>query len=291
MENKIAFKCVSDDLEQIPEDIEEKTGLGFPLVHTKGEYMSVLSKALKESKGDNICRLPFCNTVEAEALGAIIKLGDNKTGPRVERYLFNSIEELDKIQDIDFTKGRISEVLKAVGTLKEQGETVVLNIEGPFTIISSLIDSTTFYKAIRKNKDIVDKFIGNIEASVIKYAIEASKRGVDVISYSDPVGAMDLVGPKVFKEVSAPASLRIIKAMRDNISGVIIHVCGKTSASLENSGLCSSERIEYDADKTYGKAMMEIFKERTDCKVLGHACIKRTALHLKDNAVYRLIIE
>lgn len=291
MENKIKFKCVSDDLEKIPKDIQEITGLRFPMVHTKGEYMSKLSKALKENKKDIVCRLPFCNTVEAEAFGGKIKLGDDKTGPRVESYVCDSLEELISLNKMDLNSGRIKEVLKAVELLKAQNEIVVLNIEGPFTIISSLIDSTKFYKAIRKNRDVVNDLLYVIEKSIVEYAIEAERRGVDIISYSDPVGALDLVGPKVFKEVSGPSSIRIIKGMREKISKSVIHVCGKTSSSIENMGMCSSERIEYDKGKKYGVAMMEIFRERQDCQLLGHACIKRTGLYLKDNAVYKLIIK
>src|SRR3712207_9267952 len=66
--SKINFKCIGDNLENIPEDIIQKTGLTFPKAHTKGEYMSILSKALKVHRRDDFCRLPFCNTLEAEAL-------------------------------------------------------------------------------------------------------------------------------------------------------------------------------------------------------------------------------
>lgn len=291
MENKIDFKCVGDNLEEIPESIEIETGLKFPEVHTKGEYMATISKALREYRKDMVCRLPFCNTVEAEAFGASIKLGDSKTGPRVKNYRFNSIEEIEAITAIDLNKGRIKEVLDAADTLSKKGEIVTLNIEGPFTIISSLIDSTTFYKAIRKNRDIVDKVIEIIEESIMEYALEAVKRGVKIISYGDPVGALDLVGPKVFKDISSKSTLRILKGLEEKIDGVLIHVCGKASSALENLEMCSSERIEYDNNLTYAEGMLSVLKERKDCKIIGHACIKRTSLHLKDNAVYKMIIE
>ncbi|CAM2959406.1 uroporphyrinogen decarboxylase family protein [Hathewaya histolytica] len=288
MDNKINFKCVGDNLESIPESVQEDTGLTFPEVHTNGEDMAVLSKALKEDKDDIVCRLPFCNTVEAEAIGAHIKLGDFKTGPRVSEYKFNSIEQLDSIQEIDLEHGRIKEVLKAVKILNESGETVVLNIEGPFTIISSLIDSMIFYKAIRKNKEVVEKFINSIEHSIVKYAKEGIKNGAKVISYGDPVGALDIVGPKVYKEVSAKSSMRILKELEKETGDTIIHLCGKTSAAFENMGFSNSERIEYDNNKTYGEGIFSVVKERQDVKFIGHGCIKRTPLKLKDNGVYKI---
>ena len=65
MEDKIDFKCISDHLEEIPAYITEETGLSFPMAHTNGTYMAVLAKALKADKQDVVCRVPFCNTVEA----------------------------------------------------------------------------------------------------------------------------------------------------------------------------------------------------------------------------------
>ena len=141
MSEVVDFICVSDQLEEIPESIVKNSGLIFPDVHSKAEYIVELSKGLKKYKNDILCRLPFCNTVEAEALGGNIKLGDAKTGPRVESYAYNSLDELLEIGEIDFKSRRIAEVLKAVQILRDQDETVVLNVEGPFTIITSLIDS------------------------------------------------------------------------------------------------------------------------------------------------------
>lgn len=290
MREKVNFKCIGDNLENIPEDIIQKTGLTFPKAHTKGEYMSILSKALKVHRRDDFCRLPFCNTVEAEAFGGYIKLGDEKTGPRVEKYLFNSIDELENIKEIDLNNGRIKEVLDAIEKLARQGENVILNVEGPFTIISSLIDSTIFYKAIRKNREVIDKFIGVIEDSIIKYAKEGVKRGAKIISYGDPVGTLDLVGPKVFKEVSAKASIRILKTLENEIDNALIHVCGKASCGIYNIELSDEEKISYDENSTYGQGLISVLKKRPDIKIVGHACIKRTPLHLKDNSVYKIIL-
>src|SRR3712207_7159909 len=49
------------------------------------------------------------------------------------KYLFNSIDELENIKEIDLNNGRIKEVLDAIEKLARQGENVILNVEGPFT--------------------------------------------------------------------------------------------------------------------------------------------------------------
>lgn len=290
MEKKLSFKCVGDNLEEIPVTIKESTGLKFPEVHTRAEYMVMLSQELKKYKKDRLCRVPFCNTLEAEAMGANIKLGDYKIGPRVKEYAFKSMEELKYIKEIDLDKGRIKEVLKAVETLSSEGEIVALNLEGPFTIISSLIDPMVFYRAIRKNTEIVYEVIKVIEDNIIKYALEGIKRGAKIISYGDPVGTMDMVGPQIYKDLSGKSTYEILKNLEEHLDGALIHLCGKTSTDLENAGLIKSEPRKYDEELTYGQAIENLLKENKTVKIIGHNCIKRTPLNLKETVLWNIYL-
>ncbi len=285
MEN-VDFKCASDNLEEIPEEVVKEIGIDFPEIHTEAEYIASLSKELKKYKKDILCRVPFCNTVEAEVLGGKIKLGDSKTGPRVDKYTFNSIEEMLNIKDMDLTKGRINEVLKAIEILKKDGEKVILNVEGPITIITSLIDSRIFYRSLRKNKDIVDDFLKIIEENIIKYINEGMKRGADIISYGDPVGALNIVGPKVFKEVSGKAALNILKKIENNLDGSIISLCGQLSTAFQKMNFVEAHPIEFEKDITYGQAINYVLQNRKDVNIIGHNCIKRTSLKLKNSTLW-----
>ena len=290
MNEVVDFVCVSDQLEEIPDSIVKMTGLNFPEVHTKADYLATLSMEMKKYKKDNLCRLPFCNTVEVEALGGNIKLGDAKTGPRVESYAYSSIDELLEMGDIDFTSGRIREVLKAVEILSGTGELVVLNVEGPFTIITSLIDSRVFYKAIRKNKEIVNNVLTILEDNIVKYIKEGVKRGAKIISYGDPVGALDIVGPKVYREYSGKFSYNILKRVENEIGSSILHICGKTSTVFQNMGLIETRPIKLKEDITYGESIDYILKNRSDVRIIGHNCIKKTPLKLKNSIVWNIKI-
>ncbi|HLR34293.1 MAG TPA: uroporphyrinogen decarboxylase family protein [Tissierellales bacterium] len=285
MEN-VDFKCASDNLEEIPEEVVKEIGIDFPEVHTEAEYIASLSKELKKYKEDILCRVPFCNTVEAEALGGKIKLGDSKTGPRVDKYAFNSIEEMLNIKDMELTKGRINEVLKAIEILKKDGEKVILNVEGPITIITSLIDSRIFYRGLRKNKDVVDEFLKVIEENTIKYINEGITRGADIISYGDPVGALNIVGPKVFKEVSGKAALNILKKIENNLDGSIISLCGQLSTAFQKMDLVKAHPVKFEKDITYGEAIDYVLQNRKDVNIIGHNCIKRTYLKLKNSTLW-----
>ena len=105
-------------LEEIPKEIIEELKLKFPELHNNSNDMVKLSIEIKKHNNDSLCRVPFCVTVEAEALGADIKLGDEKIGPRVNKYAFNNLEELKDIKEIDFTKGRIQSSTRSSGKLK-----------------------------------------------------------------------------------------------------------------------------------------------------------------------------
>ncbi|MBZ9686184.1 methylcobamide--CoM methyltransferase [Clostridium estertheticum] len=288
MEYNIKFKCEGDNLEVIPDNIVNNTGITFPKAHTENSLMCYLAKELKNYKKDSICRVPFCVTVEAEALGGNIKLGDMKNGPRVESYAFTTIEELGNIKNINFQKGRINEVLEAVEKLTNEGECVALTVEGPFTILSSIIDPMIFYKGIRKNKEKIDEFLMVLEDNIVSYIIEGIKRGAKIISYGDPVGSLDIVGPKVYEQYSGRISHNILKRVEPYLENAVVHLCGKTSTAFEKYGLSVSKAIEFEGELTYGEAINKILQDRKNVKFIGNACIKRTPFIMKNSVAWEI---
>lgn len=282
------FKCILDRFEEIPVSISEETGVAFPGAHEKSREICVLAKALRKYHKDSICRVPFCLTVEAEALGANIKLGDEKIGPRVGEYAFKSLEELKKIKAINLTKGRISEVLNAVESLSKQGETVALSVQGPFTIMSSLIDPLIIYKAVRKDRAAVEAFMEVICSSIEEYIQEALKMGVKIISFGDSAGSLDILGPKTYKDYSGRYSHAVLKRIEDKLGKAYVHLCGVTSTSMDKAGFIKSTPIEVEGNMTYGEALEKLINTRDDVKIIGHNCLKKTNLKMSKNIVWKI---
>ena len=291
MDNILEFKCQGENLEDIPTQISEELEITFPEAHTNSRDMSILAKAIKNHTQASICIVPFCTTVEAEAMGGKIKLGDSKTGPRVEAYIFESLEALNKLEKMDLTRGRIKEVLDSVEKLSNEGEVVALNVEGPFTIISSLIDPMYFYRGLRKNKEAMEVFIAKIEDVIVEYILEGIRRGAKIISYGDPVGAMDIVGPLVYESVSGKSTYNILKKLEGNLGTSIIHLCGKTSAAFEKLGFSEGIKIEFDEQLTYGEALCKIIRDRKDIKIIGHSCIKRVGNKMKKVVLWNILLK
>lgn len=276
------FICTGDDLEQIPEEVVRKTGISLPGAHSDKRSMATLARELKNHRGDVIVRVPFCVTVEAEAYGGHIKLGDALNGPRVDSYRFMSLEEMSDLQSLDFAKGRIKVVLDTVELLVDAGEKVALSVEGPFTILSSLIDPMNFYKGLRKDPQQIKEILAVIEKGIIRYSLEGIKRGASIISYGDPVGAMGIIGPKVYRDYSGPSSWRIIKEIKDGGGKVLIHLCGKTSTALEKIEMARVYPVEADRALTYGQALLGHLDKTTEPIVIGHRCIKGSSNRMVD---------
>ena len=116
-------------------DAMKHYGLKWPDAHQDANQMATLASSLYELAGLECARLPFCLTVEAEALGCDVNLGSNERVPEVEISPFEYADDIEATDD--FTKrGRIPVVLEAIDILKEKYEElpIIVGITGPFTL-------------------------------------------------------------------------------------------------------------------------------------------------------------
>ncbi|WP_373898164.1 uroporphyrinogen decarboxylase family protein [Haloimpatiens sp. FM7315] len=282
------FKCTSNENVEIQEKIIKKYKIEFPKAYVNSEEMARLSKSLKIYNNDVICKVPFCSTVEAEAYGALVRLGDEKSGPRISGYIINDFEDLKKINNIDFNKGRIKEVLKALDILTKEKEFVCLAVEGPITIATSLMDSKLFYRLLRKEKNEMDKFLGTIENNIVEYILKGVRKGAKIISYADPVGTIDMIGPKLYGEVSGKITYNILKRLEGRLEKSCLHLCGKTSTSLESLDFIKVTPLVLQNSGIYGQQIKDFMVKYPDNKFIGHWCIKRSWSYKKDNIIWSI---
>ncbi|QAT62891.1 methylcobamide--CoM methyltransferase [Acidilutibacter cellobiosedens] len=272
METINIFKCIGNEIDIIPDKLLEKLKISYETANNRASEMAMLSELIKEENKKEYCRLPFCHTVEAEAFGSEV-IFNQRVGNRIGKYRIEDMDSIGSIQQIDLNKGRISEVLKAVSILKKNGENVVLNIGGPISIATSVMDSQLFYKILRKDRHKIDSLLKLIENSAVEYISEGIKRSADIISFADPAGTIDIVGPKIYKELSGKATYNILKRIEKGLGKSVVHLCGKTSTSLEATGLLESEIIETEG-KDYFQMIQNAKLKRKDIKFIGHWCLK-----------------
>lgn len=187
------FNCTYENSAGICPEAVEGLNLQFPDAYLHAETMAVLAKQIRKVEKVDFCTLPFCHTVEAEAMGGIVNLGNERTGPRAKSYLCTKPEELLLLPEIDYQKGRIFQVLKACQILKEQGEQVVLMISGPFTIFNVLIDPRFVFKGMRKQPEKMQQVFDKLREELLRFIEQAVQVQVDIISYADSSGSQQVV--------------------------------------------------------------------------------------------------
>ena len=90
--------CPGGMMNGVVEDVMLKTGIYWPKAHCDAQMMADLSRALYESGGFENYGVPFCMTVEAEALGAEADMGDCEVEPHVVRPAIASCAEADRLR-------------------------------------------------------------------------------------------------------------------------------------------------------------------------------------------------
>ena len=283
------FLCTYANSSGINSEVTDGLDLVFPEAYEKAESMAILSLALKKHDGASVCELPFCHTVEGEALGGLVTLGDANIGPRARGYCCETMEDVLALKPIDFSKGRIHEVLVACQMLREQGEQVVLEISGPFTILNVLLDAPKVFKALRKQPDVAFEAIRRLGNEILEFMKEAKKYGVQLISYADSSGALGIVGPKVSESVVENFTYEFMKKVEEEIcdENTIVLMCPKTSFALIGCEKASFEPVKLSGPMRYSDACIELIGK---VNFAGQNCIKNVDYRLENGIMQTVVL-
>lgn len=273
------FKCTYDNSVGIRADIVEKLELKFPDAYLYCDSMVEIAKAIKEAEEAPFCELPFCHTVEAESMGGIVNYGNEKAGPRAKEYICSSVDELLELPEIDFSKGRIHEVLLACQKLRKEGEQVVLQVSGPFTIMNVLIDPKYVYKAMRKRPEVMKEVFWKFGNEILAFMKEAETYGVDMISYADSSGGVNILGPKFAEQVVNDFTYEFLKKVEEIIEEQIILLCPKTTFALLGTEKAEFADVQLPEVMSYGEACIWMKGKE---KFVGQMCIKNMKYKLKN---------
>ncbi len=283
MSKIIDFECTYSNSIGINKEVIQKTGLRFPDAYKNWDSMAQLALELKNYEKTNFCELPFCHTVEGEALGGNINLGDERIGPRSKDYICTTAKEILNLPKIDYSKGRIGEVLKACKYLREKGETVVLYISGPFTIMNVLIDPRHVFKVFKKNPEVMQDILDKFQNEILRFVEEAENTGVDIVSYGDSTGGLNILGPKLSEQVVEMFTYPLLKKMEAAISNeTIVLLCPKTAFALIGTDKATWKDIDLNYPQKYGDACLNVVGK---AKFVGQMCIKNKEFELKNGII------
>lgn len=268
----VDFKCTYDNSAGINEEVTKNLDLEFPSAYKHYDTMALIAKELRKHDKSCFCELPFCHTVEGEAMGGIINYGDEKIGPRAKEYICKTSTDLLNLPRIDYSQGRIAEVLKACRALRKDGENVVLQVSGPFTILNVLMDARYVFKIFRKQPEEMQKIFDKFSEEIISFIEEGQRAGANLISFADSSGGVNILGPKMMEETIEKFTYPFLKKVEKLINDdTILLLCPKTTLALIGTEKSSFYDIELEGTMKYGEACISSIGKT---KIVGQMCIK-----------------
>ncbi|MDR0355822.1 MAG: hypothetical protein LBJ64_08840, partial [Deltaproteobacteria bacterium] len=180
--------CWGQDVSGLDQVLAEELGLKFPEAHGDPAALAAMASSIRRKNRSSLAFLPFCCTVEAEALGARINLGDSAIGPRPGEFVHGSLSEfLSAGREIDLESGRAAAVLKACARLAGEGLKVAVEISGPLSILNCLMNLSQAIKDWRKDERLAAEAFERLGDQLLKYALAVKASGAALVSYADPI--------------------------------------------------------------------------------------------------------
>ena len=175
-----------------------------------------LAKALYAERDAAVISLPFSHTVEAQALGADIQPADETAGPRAGQYVLQNPGQIEMTDLV--AEPQVANLLEACQLLATDGYQVAYQISGPISIFSCLTDLAVVFKVWRKQPELMAKIFDNLRQMLLSYAEAACRSQAAYLSYADPAGNADILGPKFTKLLTEQFTQPFVAQVQQMIS-------------------------------------------------------------------------
>jgi len=223
------FICPGGMMNMVTTEVMQRVGISWPGAHLDPPTMARLALEVSRLTGIENLGVPFCMTVEAEAMGARVAMGTRETEPRVVDYPLSDVAEWAHLHEIRPGAGRIGIVTEAVGILAGSGTDlpIIANLTGPISLATSLIEPMVFFKAMGKQPQVVHKFLSFVTDNLVTFGRILLQAGAHVLTIADPSGTGEILGPRRFAEFALPYLNRILEELGDLCEATIVHICGR----------------------------------------------------------------
>lgn len=281
------FKCYHGDYSGIDKEFVTSLGLKLPDLYKDSKAMAVYAKAVKEKDGSIYCKLPFDTSAEGEALGAVLKYDESPLGPRKDGDTLQDPKEILNLPELNPEEGRIAEIFKACDQLRAEGEKVVLEIRGLFDIANTLLDIQKFLMLWAMEPDTMQKICDKIRTDLIVY-FTAAKEHCDLLFYSDASGGVNVIGPRLAKQLVTWFTEPFMKELQQVLKGgPALQMCPKTAFMLTGSKKAEYRRYETGDRQTYAEICFELPDE---IRLLGQRCSRNLNKPVKGHIDYLALL-
>lgn len=254
-ERKSYYPCLSANPTPTFEQMKAVNSF-FPIAHKDPEKMSHLAIAGHKLIGFDAVRIPFCQTIEAEALGCEVFLGSDNI-PTVISHPYRIGDEILLPEDI-LQRGRIPVLLEAVKIIKEEVKEIplIVGIVGPFTITGYLFGMTQLLMQMAVSPQEILPYM-EIALKVEEILVNAVQRaGADIICVEDMTASTDMISPNMYKDFVFPYHKKLFSLIS---LPSILHICGNVTPIIGYMAETGADALSID-DKTDLRKAREITK-------------------------------
>lgn len=239
--------CPGGMMNAVTDEMAKIANIPFPEVHHDGHLMAEMAKQCHDLSGLENYGVPFCMTVEAEALGAEVDFGDSLCEPHVVHGAIKSVKDYKQLKPIDLTTGRPKAVLDAIKELAslDTGVPVIGDLTGPFSVAGTTLDCEILLREVRKFPDETLEYMEFITDSVAKFGRAMVEAGADCVCIAEPTGTGEILGPKFFETLSVQFLNKVLDYMDAPLS--IVHICGDMTPVLDSIDKIHCDAFSFDA--------------------------------------------
>lgn len=241
----------------------------WPEAHFDADTMARLASGAHHILGFDAVRVPFCQTIESEALGCVLKDGGTEGVPSISTHPFK-IEDTPPSLDGLVEKGRIRTVAEALRKLKEDvgDEAAVLGgIVGPFSVATNLLGLMDIMMAVVMEPEKLEPWLQVAEEAATIYGKELIAAGADGIVIEDMMSSMDMLSPPIYHDISGPAMKRLIDRLGD--IPTILHICGKINPLVDDMIATGATAFSVDTNVDLADIHAKITKSGRHVAVVG----------------------
>jgi [methyl-Co(III) methanol-specific corrinoid protein]:coenzyme M methyltransferase len=237
----------------------KKVDAGWPDSHWNAKKMARAAASTFELTGVPCCTVPFCLTLEGEALGAPLDKGTEITQPQIMEHLEIGFDEFELPKDF-MQRGRIPTVLEAISLLagsQRDIQPVNIKVTGPFTIACAVFGAERVLLATIEEPDAVKRVLDKMAQVGIELSRAAIKAGVDTVTLSDPVASGDLLSGDQYAEFARPYEAKVFAALKDFPTS--LHICGYTKDLMPHIASTGTMSFSFE-EKVQVKEAVPILK-------------------------------
>ena len=231
-------------------EIMEAGGRRWPEAHHDPDLMGGLAGDVQGMTGFENFGLPFCMTVEAQALGSVIDQGSLTCEPKIAKEAFPSARDFrPSAPGAVAASPRGGAVIEALARLSKRSPDVpaIGSLTGPVSAAASLVEPMTLLRQLRKDPEAAHRVLDHVSRQLSVFAALMVDNGAAAICVNDPTATGEILGPKMFGEYAVVYLNRIADAVAALGAPVIIHICGDVRTVEAQLARLRCEALSFDA--------------------------------------------